>query len=254
MACSRNNSQDEAGNAGRSSHILGSMPWPPLDTTSNESAYVPKPAFTSTPQRLSAQQSLENAVHNTEGRNDPPKRRKSSRLRLFTSGLPLLRRQGTGDTSLSTGDSSDTTSPILGKTLAAHDEIDEGVEAKDLTEDAVMAFLAKNARKSVEVDPGMRKTLKLFSGEKFKSLMDRFASHIPLPTERDQEVVDANAPDSHVTLPTTLRAAVRLFPEVKVLTEEVQEITIAVDIEGVLHNRRPLADDAIDMIFLVDNG
>ncbi|RAR00933.1 hypothetical protein DDE82_006923 [Stemphylium lycopersici] len=256
MADSRNNSQDEASNAGRSSHIPSSVPWPPLDTISNESVHVRNfPAFISAPQRLSAQQSLEIAVHNTEGRNYLPKRRKSSRLRLFTGGLPLLRRQGTGDTSLSAGDSSDTTtSPIVGTPLAAHDEIDEGVVAKDLSEDAVMAFLAKNVRKSVEVDPGIRQILKLFSGEKFKSLMDRFANHIPPPTECDQEVVGANAPISHVTLPTTLRAAVRLFPEVKVLRKEVQEITIAVDIEGVLHNRRLLADDAIDVIILVDNG
>jgi hypothetical protein len=55
-------------------------------------------------------------------------------------------------------------------------------------------------------------------------------------------------------MPTTLRVAVRVFPEVKILTEDVQELNVAVDIEGVLHNRKPLPDTTIDVIFVVDNG
>lgn len=83
--------------------------------------------------------------------------------------------------------------------------------------------------------------------------MNHFTKHIPPPTDHDREVPGTCMSDSSLVLPTTLRAAVKLFPEVKLLTEDVQEITVAVDIEGVLHNRRPLADSAIDVVFLVDN-
>jgi hypothetical protein len=55
-------------------------------------------------------------------------------------------------------------------------------------------------------------------------------------------------------LPTTLRAAIRLFPEEKLVTEEYQELGVAIDIEGVLYNRTPLPDTGIDVIFVVDNG
>jgi hypothetical protein len=55
-------------------------------------------------------------------------------------------------------------------------------------------------------------------------------------------------------LPTTLRAAMRIFPEVKMLTAEVQDFSVAIEIEGVLQNRYALADGTVDMIFLVDNG
>jgi hypothetical protein len=53
---------------------------------------------------------------------------------------------------------------------------------------------------------------------------------------------------------TTLRAAVKTIPEVKVLTEERQEFTVAIELEGVLHNRNPLPDTSLDVIFLIDNG
>jgi hypothetical protein len=55
-------------------------------------------------------------------------------------------------------------------------------------------------------------------------------------------------------LPTTLRAAIRLFPEEKLVTKEYQELGVAIDIEGVLYNRTPLPDTGIDVIFMVDNG
>ena len=84
--------------------------------------------------------------------------------------------------------------------------------------------------------------------------MARIAKQLPPPTELDNESSDAHVSDGIPAMPTTLRAAVRLFSEVKILTQEVQEISIAVDIEGVLHNRKPLRDTSIDVIFVVDNG
>jgi len=77
---------------------------------------------------------------------------------------------------------------------------------------------------------------------------------IPSPTDFDHEASEAQVSDSTSHLPTTLRAAVRLFPEVKLLTEEYQDIGVAIEIEGVLHNRKPLPDTGIDVIFVVDNG
>jgi hypothetical protein len=84
--------------------------------------------------------------------------------------------------------------------------------------------------------------------------MARIANRLPQPTELDYESSESHFLDKPSTMPTTLRAAVRLFSEVKILTQDIQEITIAVDIEGVLHNRKPLFDATIDVIFVVDNG
>ncbi|KAL6158850.1 hypothetical protein ACJQWK_04071 [Exserohilum turcicum] len=189
-------------------------------------------------ERVSAQQALQGVIHSMDGHSEAPKRRKSSKLRLFTNSLPLLRRQGTGDTNATAGDTSDMPSSTVVTALAAHDQNDQVSDPKDLNEDSVMAYLAKNAR----------------NGDKFKSFMNHFTKHIPPPTDHDREVPGTCMSDSSLVLPTTLRAAVKLFPEVKLLTEDVQEITVAVDIEGVLHNRRPLADSAIDVVFLVDNS
>jgi hypothetical protein len=100
----------------------------------------------------------------------------------------------------------------------------------------------------------VEQTLKLCSGPKLSSLMARIAKQLPPPTELDHEGSNAHVPDGPSTMPTTLRAAVRVFSEVKLLTDDVQEINIAVDIEGVLHNRKPLPDTTIDVIFVVDNG
>lgn len=64
-----------------------------------------------------------------------------------------------------------------------------------------------------------------------------------------QLAADSNA------LPTTLRAAVRILPEVKLLgNSEYQEFEIAIEVEAVLHNRKPLRDSSIDVIFVIDNA
>jgi hypothetical protein len=45
-----------------------------------------------------------------------------------------------------------------------------------------------------------------------------------------------------------------MFPEAKVLTETVQEFSVAIEVEGVLHNRRDHLHAGIDVIFIIDNG
>lgn len=84
--------------------------------------------------------------------------------------------------------------------------------------------------------------------------MGRMAKRLPPPTEYEHEPTDKQILGKPSMLPTTLRAAVNIFTEKKVLSEEVQEFDIVVEIEGVLHNRRPLPDSTIDVIFVVDNG
>jgi len=89
----------------------------------------------------------------------------------------------------------------------------------------------------------------LASGEWFSRFMGLATKHIPAPADHEDDASSLTP-----TVPTTLRAAIRVFSEVKVLTEDVEEFTVAIDIEGVLHNRKPLLDTTIDVIFLVDNG
>ena len=89
----------------------------------------------------------------------------------------------------------------------------------------------------------------LASGEWFSRFMGLATKHIPAPVDHEDDVSSSTP-----AVPSTLRAAIRVFSEVKVLTEDVEEFTIAIDIEGVLHNRKPLPDTNIDVIFLVDNG
>jgi len=90
----------------------------------------------------------------------------------------------------------------------------------------------------------------LVSGEWFSRFMGLATKHIAAPVGHEDDVSSLTP----TTVPTTLRAAIRVFPEVKVLTEDVEEFTVAIDIEGVLHNRKPLPETTIDVIFLVDNG
>ena len=47
----------------------------------------------------------------------------------------------------------------------------------------------------------------------------------------------------------------RVFTEVaKLSQDEQQDFWIAVEVEGALHNRVPLTDSAIDVIFVLDNA
>ncbi|EMD93508.1 hypothetical protein COCC4DRAFT_58864 [Bipolaris maydis ATCC 48331] len=241
MTHSRNSSQGKHVNSasGLFPHTMGSMPWPLLDGPLSESAHAPRvlgPA--KGPDGVSAQQALEGVIYNEPVRNEPPKRPKSSKLRLFTNGFPLLRRQGTGDTSVSTRTVSNTVSSSVKTTSTIHDEGKERSFAQGVDESAIMAYLARNA----------------CDGEKIKSFMDLLTKHMPPPTNYEREVADAYVPNSPLALPNTLRAAIRLFPDAKVLTEDVQEVTVAIDIEGTLHNQRSLSETAIDVVFVVDNG
>ncbi|CAN9128971.1 unnamed protein product [Alternaria sp. RS040] len=240
MASPRNNSYDEPESGGpvRSVHTTEFPPWPSTDMLSSKAMHASKPPdFAAGAEHMSAQQALEKVNSKPEHRAEPPKRR-MSKLRLFTSGLPLLRRQNTGDTSVDVGDTPDSSSPTGTTSLAFHVGIEEGSSVEYPGDEAVEAYLLRNAR----------------NGEKFSSIMGRIAKRLPSPTDFDHETSDAQVSGSTSLLPTTLRAAIRLFPEEKLVTEEYQELGVAIDIEGVLYNRTPLPDTGIDVIFVVDNG
>ena len=147
MAFSRKNShvEPENGDPVRSMPTTALTPWPLIDVASSESAH---PLFVAdSAEHMNAQQALEKAISNTEGSTEPLKRRMSSKLRSFTSGLPLLRRHNTGETSASISGSPSATSPTAATALAAHDEAGEGSEVKRPDDQAVEAYLLSNARK-----------------------------------------------------------------------------------------------------------
>jgi hypothetical protein len=153
MTHSRNSSQGKHVNiaSGLFPHTMGSMPWPLLDGPLSESTHAPRvlgPA--KGPEGVTAQQAVEGVVQNDQVRNEPPKRLKSSKLRLFTNGFPLLRRQGTGDTSVSTRTVSDIVSSPVKTTSTTHDEDKERSFAQGVDESAIMAYLARNARKYLD--------------------------------------------------------------------------------------------------------
>lgn len=85
--------------------------------------------------------------------------------------------------------------------------------------------------------------------------MRRIAGRLPSPAGRYHDDQEAQRTIPHEKLPTTLRAAVRVFSEIVQLSQqEHEEFWVAVEIEGILHNRMLLPDTTIDVILVVDNG
>lgn len=83
--------------------------------------------------------------------------------------------------------------------------------------------------------------------------MERLARRLHTQTE-DEHEASGNCALKPNGMPTTLRAAMRIFPEVKVLTGGLREMLVAVEVEGVLHNRTAFPSDTVDVVFIVDNG
>ena len=245
MAQPNNNRQDEPANGGPvcSLHTVTLEAWPLVDAMS----YEPRASdsYTAT-EHVTAQQALENVISRDGGPVEPPRRR-TSRLRRLTSGFPLLRRQGTGESNASTTNALEVSSPVAASLLATHDETEDDGNPNDA---AIEAWITRNVRKyeNVHIFPYFEK-LTSTSGEWFSRFMGFATQHMPSPADNEDEVSI-----SPPTAPTILRAATRLFSEGKVLTKDVEDFTVAIDIEGVLHNRKPLPDTTIDVIFLVDNG
>jgi hypothetical protein len=87
-------------------------------------------------------------------------------------------------------------------------------------------------------------------------MFTELAAFIPAPPEPRREHLETLRPLSESSdLPTTMKAVIRILPEVKVLKmEDHQDFWVAVEIEGLLHNRRALPDPNLDIVILIDNG
>jgi hypothetical protein len=88
------------------------------------------------------------------------------------------------------------------------------------------------------------------------AVCSQVAEKYPSPHDFRQELpsISDSAAGSY-TSASVLAAGVRIIPETKILsTEEEQTFWIAVEVEGVQHNRRALADQSIDVVFLIDNA
>ncbi|KAJ8107770.1 hypothetical protein OPT61_g8634 [Boeremia exigua] len=228
----RSASQDDAHDGGPVEPASAATPWPLLDTyPSNETTRV---TSTLSASGIDAREAFESTHQVVEACSLPTKRRPSA-LRLFT-GLARLRRANTGETSASSGDTSDLVSPA---SIAAHnDDIDEEA-SQEPSEYAVEAYIRRNAR----------------NGARLGSIMSRIARHLPSPMEHHHDDQETQVLATSDKAPTTLRAAVRVFSDVAELSEqEQQEFWIAIEVEGALHNRVSLPDSAIDVVFVVDNA
>lgn len=276
MSYSRSNSQDGAAQDGavRASLATYSTPWPSLDTAmSYEAAHVTDPSdYTTGTEYATAQQSLESVVHRTEARPEVVKQRRPSRLRLFTNGFPRLRRMGTERTSASTGDTSDTTSPVTTTSLTALGDANGTHGVMETCGEAGETCTGKDARKyvyllylnslvclehlpqSLHIHIRCFALLNTYSCKQLASLMERMAKRLPSPVDHDHDQSFTNIVAETTALPTTLRAAVRIFPNTKILSKDYEECSIAVEVEGVLRNRQPLLDTTVDIIFVLDNG
>lgn len=90
--------------------------------------------------------------------------------------------------------------------------------------------------------------------------MTKICSHAsqkyPSPLEYRQELPSIVDPASESgECASVLAAAIKIIPEVKMLgPQDEQTFWVAVEVEGVLHNRRALSEQRIDVIFLVDNS
>jgi hypothetical protein len=123
----------------------GHTPWPLFDApTSYRSAHAPyNVEGVNRSKDTTATVASQRSSHDVE-EHPVPTRRRPSVLRLFT-GLSRLRRTDTGETSGSSGNTSDLTSPV---SLEAHEETEDAGEVlQEPGDDAVEAYIRKHARK-----------------------------------------------------------------------------------------------------------
>ncbi|PVI04097.1 hypothetical protein DM02DRAFT_586576 [Periconia macrospinosa] len=163
-------------------------PWPPIDS------------------ECTITQSVATADTTTSPKKGQDKR--SSRRRIFSKGLSLLRR-ATAD---------ETEKPQLSSTISEHERDEEHADI-------------------------IGKTLKHASAN-FISPFD--ARQLQIETMQQKQ--------HNPELVSVLKAGIRIIPEDKILNnEDVQDMWVAVEVEGMCHNRQRLADESIDVAFIVDN-
>ncbi|KAH7396777.1 hypothetical protein DE146DRAFT_50232 [Phaeosphaeria sp. MPI-PUGE-AT-0046c] len=182
--------------------------------------------------RTTGQCTLESTLDRVDSNARNEARCRPSRLRRFTNGFPRLRRIGTGDTSTSTSD--------------APEKSSSSAEANPLDDSNKCSSCQDALGRNDEAAGACTENLSL-------SKMQRIANRLPTPVEVEHELPEGQQEEGGA-IPTTLRAAVRMFPQAKILAEAHQEISVAIEIEGVLYGRRDHSNPTIDLIFIIDNG
>ena len=88
-----------------------------------------------------------------------------------------------------------------------------------------------------------------------QAVFSKAAEYYPSPHEFRQELPKIGAAAAEATPSnSTLAATVKITPEIKLLTQEDETFWVAVEVEGVLHNKRPVSDPAIEVVFVIDNA
>jgi hypothetical protein len=86
------------------------------------------------------------------------------------------------------------------------------------------------------------------------STITRAADRLPSSFEYRCEQEEAGTTSDFESTPSTLKAAVRILPETKLLrTAENQDLWVGVEVAGVLHNHHISVDSSIDVVFVIDN-
>ena len=86
------------------------------------------------------------------------------------------------------------------------------------------------------------------------SVITRAAERLPSSFENRCEQDEAVTTSDPESTPSTLKASVRIMPEVKLLrTAEDQDLRVGIEVAGVAHNRHVSVDSSMDVIFVIDN-
>jgi hypothetical protein len=92
------------------------------------------------------------------------------------------------------------------------------------------------------------------SGSKIESVITRAAERLPCSFEQRRDYEETDAQGDYESVPSTLKAAIRVLPETKLLqTFKHQEFWVGVEVVGVMHNRHDFANSSIDFVFVIDN-
>jgi hypothetical protein len=145
MCFSRNSSQVETTSGCTVDTPLppGNTPWPLFHATEPHergTAATPSEA-TLRAENTTTRQIIGKSVKRKEGQPAPNTQRRPSRLRLFTSGFPRLRRTRTSETSASTDDASVTTSPKTAWSVVGAKAVKGFEDADDPKEQAEELFV-----------------------------------------------------------------------------------------------------------------
>ncbi|KAF2786460.1 hypothetical protein K505DRAFT_318426 [Melanomma pulvis-pyrius CBS 109.77] len=236
MSNPRNPSENQPGDAvGVSpSSILPDASWPELEPSVSQPATEHERESldgTDYNNQLPARQNIRSLFRKSD---DPiPSESRSgsqSRLRKLTNALPPLLRRGTGNSIESSGTASK-----------------EGTAMSVVPSNAIATSSDTESELLGDCAPDAESRNRLSMSEEIMAIMP--------PSPEYNSGLSSGAPPEPTKLPTTLSAAIRIVPEFEILTsKDYQDLWVAVEVEGVLHNRCYLPDPTLDIVIVIDNG